>query len=157
MDHPCFWCQKPLTKATRTKDHFLSKPLWRHQRPNLPDRSPKCASCAHCNSRRGAISGLYLELQRLKRKYNEKKMRGWLKGKKKLLSDIYEFRQKINATIEDQYIKKLCIRELDEILAYGIDKKAVEVRAYYLWESAGRPDGRHEEFWFQAERQLMNE
>jgi hypothetical protein len=27
-------------------------------------------------------------------------------------------------------------------------------RAYYLWEQAGHPDGRAEEFYFEAERQL---
>jgi hypothetical protein len=30
-------------------------------------------------------------------------------------------------------------------------------RAYYLWERAGHPDGRAEEFYFEAERQLRDE
>ena len=37
--------------------------------------------------------------------------------------------------------------ELDEIRA----------RAHKLWEDAGKPDGRIDEFWFQAEQQLKAE
>ena len=29
--------------------------------------------------------------------------------------------------------------------------KYISDRAYYLWEQAGRPDGREQEFWLQAE------
>jgi Protein of unknown function (DUF2934) len=35
--------------------------------------------------------------------------------------------------------------------------EAVAVRAYELWEKAGKPDGRDEEFWHLAEEQLLNE
>jgi CheY-like chemotaxis protein len=35
--------------------------------------------------------------------------------------------------------------------------EAVAVRAYALWEEAGKPEGRDEEFWHLAERQLLNE
>jgi hypothetical protein len=35
--------------------------------------------------------------------------------------------------------------------------EAVAVRAYELWEKAGKPDGRDEEFWHFAEEQLLNE
>jgi Protein of unknown function (DUF2934) len=35
--------------------------------------------------------------------------------------------------------------------------EAVAVRAYELWEEAGKPEGRDEEFWHLAERQLLNE
>ena len=31
---------------------------------------------------------------------------------------------------------------------------SIAVRAYELWEAAGRPDGRDEEFYFQAEEEL---
>ncbi|WP_142848164.1 DUF2934 domain-containing protein [Telmatospirillum sp. J64-1] len=30
----------------------------------------------------------------------------------------------------------------------------VRRRAYELWEKAGRPPDRHDEFWFEAERQI---
>jgi hypothetical protein len=30
----------------------------------------------------------------------------------------------------------------------------IQTRAYQLWEEAGRPEGRDEEFWHQAEREL---
>jgi DUF2934 family protein len=30
----------------------------------------------------------------------------------------------------------------------------IRTRARQLWEIAGRPEGRHEEFWHEAERQL---
>jgi DUF2934 family protein len=33
----------------------------------------------------------------------------------------------------------------------------IALRAYQLYEKAGRPGGRHVEFWLEAERQLRNE
>jgi hypothetical protein len=30
----------------------------------------------------------------------------------------------------------------------------VRTRAYGLWEQAGKPDGREDEFWYQAEQEL---
>ncbi len=35
------------------------------------------------------------------------------------------------------------------------DKKIRE-RAFKLWQDAGSPDGRHEEFWHQAKEELEN-
>jgi hypothetical protein len=31
----------------------------------------------------------------------------------------------------------------------------IQTRAYQLWEQAGKPEGRDQEFWHQAERELM--
>jgi len=31
---------------------------------------------------------------------------------------------------------------------------SIALRAYELWEAAGRPEGRSEEFWFQAEEEF---
>jgi len=30
----------------------------------------------------------------------------------------------------------------------------IRQRAHQLWEAAGRPEGREQEFWFEAEREL---
>ncbi|MCP1974295.1 DUF2934 domain-containing protein [Bradyrhizobium elkanii] len=35
--------------------------------------------------------------------------------------------------------------------------EAVAARAYQLWEQAGKPEGRDEEFWRLAEQELRNE
>jgi len=35
--------------------------------------------------------------------------------------------------------------------------EAIASRARRLWEEAGRPEGRDEEFWLRAERQLLSE
>lgn len=35
--------------------------------------------------------------------------------------------------------------------------EAVAARAYQLWEKAGKPEGRDEEFWHLAEQELLNE
>ncbi|MGY4230038.1 hypothetical protein ACVMIH_007399 [Bradyrhizobium sp. USDA 4503] len=35
--------------------------------------------------------------------------------------------------------------------------ETVAVRAYQLWEKAGKPEGRDEEFWRLTEQQLLNE
>lgn len=33
-------------------------------------------------------------------------------------------------------------------------EEAIKVRAHELWEKAGKPDGREDEFWHQAEKEL---
>ncbi len=35
--------------------------------------------------------------------------------------------------------------------------EAIRVRAYYLWEKAGRPEGGDMEFWEEARRQIEKE
>jgi Protein of unknown function (DUF2934) len=37
------------------------------------------------------------------------------------------------------------------------DQKDIERRAYQLWEAAGQPEGRDQEFYLEAERQLKEE
>ena len=37
----------------------------------------------------------------------------------------------------------------------SISQESISRRAYHLWEEAGRPHGRHEEHWHQAERDLQ--
>ena len=34
---------------------------------------------------------------------------------------------------------------------------AIRDQAYRLWEQAGRPEGRHEEFWFAARQEMVGE
>jgi hypothetical protein len=36
----------------------------------------------------------------------------------------------------------------------GVTHQSIELRAYELWEQAGRPFGRSEEFWFLASTEL---
>jgi hypothetical protein len=36
-------------------------------------------------------------------------------------------------------------------------EEQIRVRAHELWEQAGKPEGREDEFWHQAERQLSGE
>ena len=38
-----------------------------------------------------------------------------------------------------------------------IDIETVRERAHQLWEAAGKPDGRDNHFWHEAERQLRDE
>lgn len=33
----------------------------------------------------------------------------------------------------------------------------IQVRAHWLWEQAGKPEGREDEFWEQAEQELQEE
>jgi hypothetical protein len=35
------------------------------------------------------------------------------------------------------------------------DNEQIRTRAHQLWEQAGKPDGREDEFWHQAERELQ--
>jgi hypothetical protein len=36
-------------------------------------------------------------------------------------------------------------------------KDQIQVRAHELWELAGKPDGRHDEFWYEAEHDIKRE
>ena len=40
-------------------------------------------------------------------------------------------------------------------MAYPTDEQ-IRTRAHQLWEEAGKPDGRDDEFWHQAERELLS-
>jgi hypothetical protein len=33
----------------------------------------------------------------------------------------------------------------------------IRKRAYYLWKSAGEPNGNPDEFWYQAEKEIIKE
>ncbi|MGY8681212.1 DUF2934 domain-containing protein [Bradyrhizobium sp. UFLA05-153] len=37
------------------------------------------------------------------------------------------------------------------------DSDEIRARAYKLWEEAGKPEGRIDEFWYEAEQQLKEE
>ena len=37
------------------------------------------------------------------------------------------------------------------------DLEEIRARAYKLWEEAGKPEGRIDEFWFKAKEQLKEE
>jgi hypothetical protein len=37
------------------------------------------------------------------------------------------------------------------------DQQAIRQRAHKLWEQAGKPEGKEEQFWLEAERQLAEE
>jgi Protein of unknown function (DUF2934) len=39
-------------------------------------------------------------------------------------------------------------------MAYPTDEQ-IRARAHQLWEQSGKPDGRGDEFWHQAERELL--
>ena len=38
-----------------------------------------------------------------------------------------------------------------------VDNQRIRERAHDLWEQAGKPDGREEHFWLEAERQIREE
>lgn len=37
------------------------------------------------------------------------------------------------------------------------DQEKIRARAFQLWERAGQPDGRSDEFWFEAEREMAEQ
>ena len=39
----------------------------------------------------------------------------------------------------------------------SIHEDQIKDRAYQLWDEAGQPEGREQEFWYQAERELAEE
>lgn len=46
-------------------------------------------------------------------------------------------------------------KEIDWKMPKIVTEQDIQVRAYYLWEAAGRPQGGGQEFWLQAERELL--
>lgn len=36
-------------------------------------------------------------------------------------------------------------------------KKEIELKSYYLWQEAGMPEGRDQEFYYKAEREVMDQ
>jgi hypothetical protein len=46
---------------------------------------------------------------------------------------------------------------IEEDSMHTMDHEKVRDRAYQLWDRAGQPEGRDQEFWFDAERELAEE
>jgi len=40
---------------------------------------------------------------------------------------------------------------------HNIDEQKIRDRAFQLWDEAGQPDGREQEFWYAAELELAEE
>ncbi|SMQ74523.1 Protein of unknown function [Devosia lucknowensis] len=40
---------------------------------------------------------------------------------------------------------------------HTVDEDKIRDRAYQLWDQAGRPEGREQEFWYDAQRELAEE
>ncbi len=45
--------------------------------------------------------------------------------------------------------------QISEGLLEGYNKKRIQDRAYFLWLEAGKPDGRDQEFWDKAEKEIL--
>ena len=56
--------------------------------------------------------------------------------------------------IPDEIYVNITLREYQK---RGETKKEIEARAYQLWEKAGQPAGREDEFWYLAQQELRNE
>jgi hypothetical protein len=48
------------------------------------------------------------------------------------------------------------VRVIDEVVMQE-DQQAIRERAHKLWELAGKPEGKEDVFWLEAERQLAEE
>jgi len=152
----CFWCDKKLDYFDRTRDHFISRSLWRLR--SVENRGPSCCSCHFCNMVRGKISELSNLAHLIKKKVVGKKAhKTFRKMRRGLLDHMLNFRNKIERAAIHDDIKTLCLWEIDEALRHDVDYEQVRLRAYFLWDKAGRPHGRHEDFWLLAERQIITE
>ena len=40
---------------------------------------------------------------------------------------------------------------------HSVEQDKIRDRAYQLWDKAGQPEGREQEFWYEAERELAEE
>jgi hypothetical protein len=45
----------------------------------------------------------------------------------------------------------------EEVQMHTPQEDEIRARAYALWQREGSPEGRHEEFWHQAQRELSEE
>ena len=75
-----------------------------------------------------------------------------------------ELAERIAATVKDEATAERLLgyarglrQKLQDWQTARRRKRAIRDRAYGLWEQAGRPVGRDEEFWFTAERELDEE
>ncbi|PWE79237.1 hypothetical protein XF30_23280 [Bradyrhizobium sp. SUTN9-2] len=51
----------------------------------------------------------------------------------------------------------VCFSAQQESRMAKVDEELIRVRAHQLWELAGKPEGRQDEFWREAERELSND
>jgi Protein of unknown function (DUF2934) len=72
-----------------------------------------------------------------------------------------EVAERIASTVSDRTTAERLIAFANELRQRLQDwhiarrrKRDISARAYELWERAGKPQGRDEEFWFTAEREL---
>lgn len=114
----CYWCDYQLTDSTRTRDHFLSKPLFNKYRPPM-SRSPSCAACYQCNADRGKISALFNDLIRIQSNSKSKIAQQFFINRKKIRTELENYRKKIVKKMSNGRIKTLCLEEIDEILNFN--------------------------------------
>jgi uncharacterized protein HemY len=55
-----------------------------------------------------------------------------------------------------QQAKKLDPNAPEEVLQ-DLDEDAIHQRAYRIWDDTGRPDGKHQEHWEQARREISGQ
>jgi hypothetical protein len=85
-------------------------------------------------------------------------------------ADPHELRRKITQTrrlasaVTDRTTQRRLVDLQDELTetlrrfprrGAGIPESRIRARAHELWEQHGRPEGRDEEFWLRAERELI--
>ena len=51
----------------------------------------------------------------------------------------------------------LGVPRLHERHMSGLTEEAIRTRAYQLWKAAGEPHGNMDSFWYQAEKELLNQ
>lgn len=105
----CFWCNKPLTKEEKTRDHLFSKFI---RKKFKTEASSTCCACYQCNQERGRISFAFEFIYRNGQIPN-KKIRKLLKN-----IDVFKFKKKIEENLTEN-IKIFCLLEINEILKYN--------------------------------------
>lgn len=54
-------------------------------------------------------------------------------------------------------IRAFCGGKQEDEDMQTIDQEKIRDRAFQLWDRAGQPEGREQEFWYQAEREMAEE
>ena len=76
------------------------------------------------------------------------------------LAHHIELAERVASLTKDETTIRRFINFAEEVrqkLLGVLRRKKVRARAYELWEQAGCPPGRDQEFWLEAERQLKEE
>ncbi|RJQ25752.1 hypothetical protein C4577_05140 [Candidatus Parcubacteria bacterium] len=107
--HPCFWCDKMLTRVLATADHLVPQYLGKEW------ENDRVISCNKCNGERSLISSLAVILK-TQEKWSKRNKRKWTDQRLKIRPLLHKFRDLIYQKVTDDGIKSICLDEINMVI-----------------------------------------